>query len=95
MTRTILGALLASGMLLLAACSPGEELTEQIAESQEGVGDVEIDEDSGEVSVESDEGSATFGGGELPDDFPIDMPEGGEVQSVIETVQVTIMTGGN
>ncbi len=92
MTRTILGALPASGMLLLAACSPGEELTEQIAGSQEGVGDVEIDENSGEVSVESDEGSATFGGGELPDDFPIDMPEGGEVQSVIEQEDAVIVS---
>ncbi len=92
MTRTMLGALLASGMLLLGACSPGEELAEQIAESQEGVGDVEIDEDSGEVSVESDEGSATFGGGELPDDFPIDMPEGGDVQSVIEQEDAVIVS---
>lgn len=79
-----LGLLLVSGVLVLAACSPGEELAEQIAESQEGVGDVEVDEDSGEVSVETDEGSATFGGGELPDDFPVDMPDGGNVQSVIE-----------
>lgn len=84
MTRTTFGLLLVSGVLALAACSPGEELAEQIAESQEGVGDVEIDEDSGEVSVEGDEGSATFGGGELPDDFPIDMPDDGSVQSVIE-----------
>lgn len=92
MTRAILGALLASGMVFLAACSPGEELAEQIAESEEGVGDVEIDEDSGEVSVESEEGSATFGGGELPDDFPIDMPEGGEVQSVIEQEDALIVS---
>ena len=84
MKRTMLGAVLLSGMVALAACSPGDELAEQIAESQEGVEDVEIDEDSGEVSVETDEGSATFGGGELPVDFPIEMPEGGDVQSVIE-----------
>lgn len=92
MTHTILGALLVSGLLFLVACSPGEELAEQFAESQEGVGDVEIDEDSGEVSVETDEGSATIGGGELPEDFPIDMPEGGEVQSVIEQEDAVIVS---
>jgi len=92
MTRKILGGLLISGLLVLAACSPGEELAEQIAESQEGVDDVEIDEDSGEFSVESEEGSATFGGGELPDDFPVDMPDGGDVQSVIEQEDAVIVS---
>lgn len=92
MTRTTLGFLLITSVLALAACSPGEELAEQIAESQEGVGDVEIDEDSGEFSVETDEGSASFGGGELPDDFPVDIPDGGNVQSVIEQEDGVITT---
>lgn len=72
----------------LAACSPGEELAEQLLESEEGVGDVEIDVGSGEFRVEGeDEDGESFsiGGGDIPDDFPIDVPGGGEVQSVVES----------
>jgi hypothetical protein len=71
--------LVATMMLTLAACSPGEEVAEQIIESQEGVGDVDVDTDSGEVSIETDEGSVTVGGGEIPDGFPIDVPSGGNI----------------
>jgi hypothetical protein len=72
--------LLAATMVLgLVACSPGDELAEQIAESQEGVGDVEIDTDTGEVSVETEDGSFTIGGGEIPADWPVDVPSGGAV----------------
>lgn len=46
---------------MVACSSPSEELAEQIIESQEGVGDVEIDEEGGEVSVETDDGSMTLG----------------------------------
>lgn len=73
--------------LALTACSPGEELAEQLLESEEGVGDVEIDAGSGEFRVEGEDedgGSFSIGGGEIPDDFPIDVPDGGEVQSVVE-----------
>jgi hypothetical protein len=76
-------------MLGLVACSPGEELAEQIVESQEGVEDVEIDSDSGEVNVESDEGSFTIGGGEIPDGFPIDVPVGGDVVALGDTEEAT------
>lgn len=71
--------------LTVSACSPGEQLAEQILESQEGVGDVEIDTDSGEVSIETDEGSATIGGGEIPDEFPVDVPDGGQVLGVFQS----------
>jgi hypothetical protein len=73
--------------LALVACSPGEELAEQVLESEEGVGDVEIDAGSGEVRIEGegeDGESFSIGGGEIPDGFPIDVPGGGEVQSVVE-----------
>ena len=84
--------LVAATMLTLAACSPGEDLAEKIIESQEGVGDVEIDSDSGEVSVETDEGSLTLGGGEIPADFPIPLPEGGDVVAVIEAAGNTTIS---
>lgn len=74
--------------LALAACG-GAELTEQIIEGQEGVGDVEISEDDGtvEIEIETDEGdvSAVFGGGDLPAGFPIAVPDGGDVKSVVES----------
>lgn len=74
---------LALGVL---ACSPGEELTERVLESQEGIGNVEIDEQSGEVRIEGEGGDASgvLGGGEVPDEFPVDVPNGGEVQAVLE-----------
>ncbi|REK15679.1 MAG: hypothetical protein DWQ40_10010 [Actinobacteria bacterium] len=79
-------ALFALMSMLLVACSGGD-IAEQIIESQDGVGDVEIDENNGSVSidVEGDDGeggSITIGGGDLPDDFPFDLPGGGEVMSV-------------
>ena len=80
-TRALLGALIALS-LTVTACSPGEELTEQILEGQDGVDDVEIDEDTGEVTVESEDGSFTVGGGEIPSDWPVDVPSGGNVVAV-------------
>ncbi len=73
----------AMGLIVLGACSGGD-LAEQIIENQEGVGDVEIDEDTGEVSVETEDGSAVIGGGEIPAGFPIAVPDGGDVQAVFE-----------
>jgi len=73
---------LAATMLALSACS-GADIAEGILESQEGVGDVEIDENSGSVVIEVEDeeggGSAIIGGGEVPDDFPIPVPDGGTV----------------
>ena len=84
MSRKLLTISIAAASLMLPACSPGEELAEQIIESQEGVGDVEIDEDSGQVSVESEDGSVSIGGGEVPEGFPIAIPDDAEVQAVIQ-----------
>jgi hypothetical protein len=78
-----------SGFLVvtLAACSPAS-LTEQILENQEGVGNVEIDEEDGSVKIEieDEEGDASvvFGGGEVPDGFPIPIADGGTVMAVME-----------
>lgn len=74
--------------LLVAACSPGEGLAEQILENQEGIENVEINEDTGEVKIEvegEDGGSVVIGGGDIPDGFPIDIPGGGEVQAVLQS----------
>jgi hypothetical protein len=74
-------------VIALAACSPAG-LTEQIIESQEGVGDVEIDEDEGtvKIEIEDEEGDASvvFGGGEVPEGFPIPIADGGTVLQVVE-----------
>jgi hypothetical protein len=76
------GIVLIALALLLTACqTAAENLTEQILE-QAGDGDVDIDLDTGEVSLETDEGSVTIGGGELPSDFPIPIPDGYQVTSV-------------
>lgn len=75
--------------MALAACGGGE-VTEQIIESQEGVGDIEIDENDGTISLEFEDdegqgGSAVIGGGSVPDDFPIPVPAGGEVVAMFST----------
>ena len=73
---------------VVAACSPGEGLAEQILESQEGIDNVEINEDTGEVKIEvegEDGDSVVIGGGDIPDGFPIDVPGGGEVQAVLQS----------
>jgi hypothetical protein len=81
--RTII--LLAVTALALVACSGGD-LAEEILENQEGVGDVEIDENNGSVVIEVEDeeggGSAVIGGGEVPADFPIPVPDGGTVAAV-------------
>lgn len=74
-------------VMMLAACS-SSTLTEQIIESQEGVGNVEIDEEDGtvKIEIEDEEGdvSAVFGGGDVPNGFPIPIADGGTVVAVIE-----------
>ncbi len=69
--------------LVLTACqSAAEVITEQAIEGAVGGGDVKIDTDSGEISVETDDGAITVGGGELPEGFPIPLPDGYEITAV-------------
>lgn len=77
-------ALVSILILSVSACSPGQEVAERILESQEGVGDVEIDEDAGQVRIEGEDGSLTVGGGEVPEGFPIAIPDNAVVQTVME-----------
>jgi hypothetical protein len=68
----------------MAACSGGD-VAEQILESQEGVGDVDINENNGSVQIElegEDGETAVIGGGEVPEGFPIPVPDGGTVAAV-------------
>ena len=51
MRRVVLASVVLT--LVLAAC--GTAITEQLIESQEGVGNVEIDENSGSVVIEFEE----------------------------------------
>jgi hypothetical protein len=88
--------LLAVFALALAACG-GDEIAEQIIESQDGVGDIEIDQNDGTVAItiQGDDGEdsvAVFGGGEVPSDFPIPVPGGGDVGAIIETEGNTSLT---
>ncbi len=80
---TMIGAAL---VVAMAACSSGD-LAENIIEQSGDVGDIEIDENDGTVVIEvqDDDGdtSAVIGGGEVPDDFPIPVPDGGNVMAVV------------
>ncbi len=72
--------------LVLTACqSASEKLTEQIIEQSEGVSDVDIDTDTGEIRIETDDGLLSIGGGDLPDDFAVPLPDGYSVSSVISS----------
>ncbi len=73
--------------ILVAACSSvAENITERAIEA-EGGGEVDIDFNDDEATIEfsdgADEGSGTMtiGGSELPDGFPMPVPDGYEVSS--------------
>ena len=92
MRRVILASVVLT--LVLAAC--GTAITEQLIESQEGVGNVEIDENGGSVVVEFEdeegETSGVIGGGDVPADFPVPVPSGGTVMGVFTTAGDTSLS---
>ncbi len=59
----------------------GETEATIVAGEEDGEFTIEIEED-GETT-----GSAVIGGGEIPDDFAIPMPDGGDVQGVFQTTE--------
>ncbi len=77
--------------LVAVGCAKAAERTiegaieKQLEEEGGGNANVDISEDDGSVSIETDEGSMQIGGGEIPSDFPLPVPEGAEVVSVIST----------
>lgn len=80
---TIIGTAL---LVAMAACSSAD-LAENVIEQSGDVGNIEIDENDGTVVIEiqDDDGdtSAVIGGGDVPDDFPIPVPDGGNVMAVV------------
>jgi hypothetical protein len=93
MNRIARAALPASLLLTITACGAiteraVEEATERAieADSDENV-DLDIDADGEEMTINMDgedgDQSFTIGGGEIPADFPVPVPDGGEVQAVM------------
>lgn len=84
MTRRLLT--LCAVLAIVAAACGSDTIAEQIIEGNDGITDVNIDD--GEVTVEFDDeeggGSLTVGGGDIPDGFPIPVPDGGTVQTSFE-----------
>ena len=84
-----LGIVIVVLALVSVACgNVAENVLENAIENQleeESGGDVNIDldEDGGVVSIETDEGSMSIGGTEIPDDFPLPLPDYEEVVGVI------------
>lgn len=73
-------------ILVTAACSSAAEIAvEQLAEADDAVSNVEINDREIAVEFEDSEGggSLVIGGGEIPGDSPIPVPEGGDVASSI------------
>ncbi|MBK6858286.1 MAG: hypothetical protein IPG97_17475 [Microthrixaceae bacterium] len=87
-TSHVAAAAAAVVALILSGCGAaaekaGEKATEQILEEQIG-GNVDIDTaGDGSVEIETEEGSASFGTGEVPEDWPefLELPDDLEIQS--------------
>ena len=76
---------IAAALVLTACQSASEKLTEQILEEAVGGGDVDINTDTGEIKIVTDEGSISIGGGDLPDDLAVPLPDGYSVTSVFSS----------
>lgn len=61
-----------------------ENAIENAIENEGGSGDVniDIDEDDGSVSIDTDEGSIEIGSTDIPDDFPLPIPDYEEILAV-------------
>jgi hypothetical protein len=86
MSRTTLGALLATGLLALAGCGGTDQITEQAVEEASG-GEVKIDKDGDKTKIEvagqeleNQQGGLVDG---FPEDFP--MPDDFEVETSTKT----------
>ncbi len=72
-------------VLVATACGGdtiGENIAEEILENELG-GEVDIDIDGdgsdAEINIQTDEGSISFGGGEVPDELTVPLPNGGDI----------------
>ena len=86
-----LAVIIVLGLVVGACGRVAEKVAENVAENQPGVGNVDINQTDGTVKLEvkgdEEEGSVVFGGGDVPSDFPIPLPDGGEVQTVVDATQ--------
>jgi hypothetical protein len=90
-------ALIALGLVLAGCGSAAEEIAERAAEAGGGGDvDIELDDEGGEFTIESEDGTQTvnLGGGDLPSELTIPIPDGYEViaSSVLEQADETIVT---
>lgn len=79
MRRTTLAlaaaALMTAGLTACSAEDISEKVAEEVIENEVGGdADVDIDADGGEVTIEDGDGNTFTSGGDLPDDFPDDIP---------------------
>ena len=82
-------ALAAAALLFVAGCGgsdPAEEAANQLEQAIEAAGDGSVAVDIGDdgsvaIQVEGEDGSMVIGGGDVPDGFPIPVPDGGQVIS--------------
>jgi hypothetical protein len=65
---------------LTGCAKAAEKVTEKAIENASG-GDANVDlsDNGGTVKIETSEGSATYGGGEIPDSIDVSFPSGGTV----------------
>ncbi|MGZ5384296.1 MAG: hypothetical protein ACXW15_07285 [Acidimicrobiia bacterium] len=78
-------ALIAVGCAKTAEQTLENQVENQLEEESGGDANVDINEDDGSVSIETDEGSMQIGGGEIPSDFPLPVPDHAAVLSVVST----------
>jgi hypothetical protein len=99
--RTTLGvAVLGAALVLGTGCGAvadkaTERATEEATEEALG-GDAQVDvDDDGNVQIESEDGSASYGTGELPDDWPDDipMPDDTEITAAISSDGTSNISG--
>jgi hypothetical protein len=76
-TRRLAVALLVLAPLGVAACSSddvADRIAEEAIESGGGDANVDINSEDGSVSVDTEDGSFSFGDGEVPEEWPADIP---------------------
>jgi hypothetical protein len=89
MSKMRLGFVIVILALVSVGCGKAAEniiegaIENQLEEEGGGNVNVDLDEDGGVVSIETDEGSMSIGGTEIPDDFPLPLPDYDEVVGVV------------
>jgi hypothetical protein len=102
MKKAMVGILVLGLMEAATGCGKAAEVvTEQVAEQiaeqaieQDTGGDVDIEmsDEGGMIQVETDEGTATYGGGEIPEDIDVPFPNNGKVMmSATTDTESTVM----